>query len=59
MQSGRWLQNLEKPALSNIKVYSDKADFSETLFVTYQKKSYNSENSNLVLIFNKKQGFYS
>jgi hypothetical protein len=32
MQSGRWLQNLEKPALSIIKVHSYKAGFSETLF---------------------------
>jgi len=38
MQSVRWLQNLEKPAISIIKVHSDKAGFSKTWFATYQKK---------------------
>jgi hypothetical protein len=38
MQDVRWLQNLKNPALSIIKVHSDKAGFSETLFATYQKK---------------------
>jgi len=37
MQSGRWLQNLEKPALPIFKVHSDKAGFSESVFATYQK----------------------
>jgi hypothetical protein len=38
MQSGRWLQNLEKPAFSIIKINSDKTGFSEYLFATYQKR---------------------
>jgi hypothetical protein len=37
MQSGRWLQNLEKLALSVFKVHSGKAGFPESVFATYQK----------------------
>jgi len=51
MQSGRWLQNLETPARSIIRVHFDKTGFSETMFATYQKKNHNPENYNLYLNF--------
>jgi len=50
MQSGRWLQNLEKPVLSIIKFDSDKAGFSET-FLLLTRRNHNPENSNLDLNF--------